>query len=86
MNWLKWLDPLKELEEPISQVTDWSQFQKKRLARMVMATALSLEASCYASTAACDARHPLMGQTNGCFGKLSDEQVEDLSFDFLPEN
>lgn len=85
MNWLKWLDPLKELEETVSKVTDWPQFQKKRLARMVMATALSLEASCYASQAG-GCQHPLMGQTNGCFAKLSDEQVEDLYFDLLPGN
>jgi hypothetical protein len=85
MNWLKWLDSLKELEEPVGKITDWQQFQKKRIARMVMATALALEASCYAAYGQPN-QHPLLGQTGKCLEKLSEEQVEDLYFDFLPGN
>lgn len=84
MNWLKWLDPMDELEEVVSKVMDWRLFQKKRIARMTMATALSIEASCYASAQTnC---HPILGQTEACLKKLSAEQIEDLSFDFLPGN
>lgn len=81
MNWLKWLDRLSK--SVVSKDVDWDDFQKKRFARMVMATALSLEASSYTNSA-----NPMgvQGKIDGCMSKLTDQQREDLNFVWLPGN
>ncbi|WP_395746627.1 hypothetical protein [Prosthecobacter sp.] len=81
MNWLKWLDRLSK--NHVSKDVDWDDFQKKRFARMVMATALSLEASSYTSS-----KTPcgVQGKIAGCMSKLTPQQREDLDFVWLPGN
>ena len=83
MNFLKWLDHFEKFRQAITQHEEWDEFAKKRLARMVMAVSLSLEASYYAGhSSGCELR----GQNGGCMSKLNVEQCEDLGFAWLPGN
>lgn len=84
MNMLKWLDGFDHLQHCISPHEEWDSFCKKRLARMVMATSLALEASYYANTNKEEA--VLCGKINGCMSHLNEEQSEDLNWFKLPGN
>ncbi|MBL9116699.1 MAG: hypothetical protein JNJ83_16950 [Verrucomicrobiaceae bacterium] len=83
MNWLKWLDRCGNLGEALPKEFEWEAFQRKRYARMVMATAMALEASSYADPSA---PRGLQGKIKGCMANLTPQQIEDLTFSNLPGN
>lgn len=69
--WLRWLDDFQRFEKCFPG--DWPLISSQRLARMVMSTALILEACYY------DSKSPF---PNSCLKNLSTEQLIDLRYDY----
>jgi hypothetical protein len=69
--WLRWLDDFHQYEHLFGK--EWPTVSKQSLARMVMSTALIVEACYY------EAKSPF--PPNSCLKNLRDEQRIDLMYD-----
>ena len=79
LTWIRWLDFSDGFGSGTGESAEWRQFQHQRLARMVMATSLIIEAAHYAGD---DGKpKPVQGRTASCFRDLDEETRLDLFFD-----
>ncbi len=88
--WLRWLDGCENIQSFLPP-SEWERLKEQRSARMVMATALMLEACYYSGTGGGASSDPsanpsagfeIKGQIQACMENLSDELVYDLIYDY----
>lgn len=78
--WLRWLDRCENYRETLGK--EWDGFYEKRLARMVMATSLMIEACYYASD---QKPESICGNAASCMESLGDDHQIDLIYDMHHE-
>jgi hypothetical protein len=76
--WLRWLDHCQQHEKKF-QPAEWSQFSMERLARMVMAVALIVEA-CYYTTTNESRKDSIQSKVSGCLSNLEDDRLLDIIY------
>lgn len=77
--WLRWLDRCESYRDVLGN-KEWEKFYERRLARMVMATSLMIEACYYASN---PAEGTICGNTASCMESLGDDHELDLIYDMI---
>jgi hypothetical protein len=81
--WLRWLDHFERYRPKFPDLAEWTRFSSERLARMVMSTALMLEACYYIDVA--DQLSGIRAQVSGCLANLNESQEIDLIYDYIAD-